>query len=83
MENANALGLDFEHNNSSSRTDNAGGTDDSDESDDGIAVHLESPASPIPEARKQRLLNELEVQFQFNETMKSKTIYTLYTVCTL
>ena len=71
MENANALGLDFEHNNSSSRTDNAEDTDDSTESDDdGISVHLESPVAPIPVARRQKLLNECEFQYHFNETMK-------------
>ncbi len=51
MENANALGLEFEPNSSSTRTDNAGDADDS-------------------ETKKQKLLNELEVQYQFNKTME-------------
>ena len=67
----NAFGLVFEPASSNTRTDeNEKQTDESEDSDDddGVTVTLE-PKAVIPEERKQKLLDELEVQYQFNKTM--------------
>lgn len=67
----NAFGLVFEPKSSDTCTDKGENqTDESDDSDDddGVTVTLHSEMG-IPEPRKQALLNELEVQYQFNKTM--------------
>jgi hypothetical protein len=67
----NAFGLVFEPTGSDTRTDRGENqTDESDDSDDddGVTVTLDSEMG-IPEPRKQALLDELEIQYQFNKTM--------------
>ncbi len=67
----NAFSLVFEPKSSDFRTDTGEKeTDESDDSDDddGVIVAL-NRVPEIPESRKQRLLDELEVQYQFNKTM--------------
>ncbi len=72
----NAFDLVFEPTSSDTRTDkNERGTDESDDSDDddGVTVTLDSGIG-IPVARKQALLDELEVQYQFNKTMANTLV---------
>ncbi len=67
----NAFGLVFEPKSSDTCTDKGENqTDESDDSDDddGVTVTLHSEMG-IPEPRKQALLDELEIQYQFNKTM--------------
>ena len=67
----NAFGLVFEPKSSDTCTGKCENqTDESDDSDDddGVTVTLHSEMG-IPEPRKQALLDELEVQYQFNKTM--------------
>ncbi len=67
----NAFGLVFKPTSLDARTDkDERGTDESDDSDDddGVTVTLDSGIG-IPEPRKQELLDQLEIQYQFNRTM--------------